>query len=233
MAYPDDFTSFREIENLPGIVYDPDNRRCFYVEDLLAAYDAIKRLEQVLGLQPQGEYETVAERLAALESSGPPPGPEELTLYVVSDGSLTGGWRAEGGDYQRIDDIDPHDGDTTTLYTPINTDIASFVVDALVLPAGKVVTSVAVHAAWRPVDPVTATISLGVRIGGANYFGTAITNSTPGSYADDSINFEENPATGTAWSEADLGALEIVVRSDDSFGKRLTQMKVVVTIEDE
>lgn len=65
MAYPDNFSDFREIENLPGIVYDADNKRCFYVEDLVAAWVAIQLIEQTLGLQPQGEFDTVGERLDA------------------------------------------------------------------------------------------------------------------------------------------------------------------------
>lgn len=66
MPYPDDFTEFREIENLPGITYDPENKRYLFAEDLQKIQAAIARIEQVLGLNPAGGLSSVGQSLDVL-----------------------------------------------------------------------------------------------------------------------------------------------------------------------
>lgn len=66
-AYPTNYDNFREIENLPGVVYDEDNKKTFYAEDIEATNDAILAIEQTVGLEPGGAYTTVAARIGAAE----------------------------------------------------------------------------------------------------------------------------------------------------------------------
>lgn len=69
MAYPDDIDTFREIENLPGLAYDPNDKKTFFVEDLQAVRNSIVNIEETLGLDPQGDYDTVKLRLDELEQN--------------------------------------------------------------------------------------------------------------------------------------------------------------------
>lgn len=61
--YPGAIDEFREIENLPGLAYDAEDKRTFFAEDLNAVDSAVIAIEETLGTNPQGTYPTVAERL--------------------------------------------------------------------------------------------------------------------------------------------------------------------------
>jgi len=67
MAYPDDFTTFREIENKPGQVYDSNKKTTIFKEDFVALQNAVARIEHVLGLNPEGAFDNVSDRIAELE----------------------------------------------------------------------------------------------------------------------------------------------------------------------
>lgn len=69
-VYPGDIDSFRTIQNVPGEVYDPSKVTRLYAEDVQALDDAIIAVEETLGENPQGSYDTVADRLDDL-SPGP------------------------------------------------------------------------------------------------------------------------------------------------------------------
>jgi len=58
----------RAVANLPGIVYNADDDLTYYAEDYELPTDEIVAIETVLGLNPQGAYNNVAERLDALPS---------------------------------------------------------------------------------------------------------------------------------------------------------------------
>lgn len=67
MPYPDEIDTFRAIENLPGLVYDANDKRTFFVEDLQAVRNSVTDIEETLGLLPQGEYAAVSARLDQIE----------------------------------------------------------------------------------------------------------------------------------------------------------------------
>lgn len=83
MAYPEDIDTFREIENLPGLTYDPDDKRTLFMEDLQAVRDSIIAIETALGTDPAQAYITVRAWLESLAA--------ELSNKVGKTGNETVG----------------------------------------------------------------------------------------------------------------------------------------------
>lgn len=74
-GYPSGIYSHREMENLPGTTYDPSAKKTLFAEDINNLSAEIAAIESTLGVNPQGTYETVAERIGdmgggAVENSG-------------------------------------------------------------------------------------------------------------------------------------------------------------------
>ncbi len=61
--YPNGIYTPRETENLPGLVYDPANKRNFFSEDFQNNGQEITAIEKTLGLQVQNGVLTLDERL--------------------------------------------------------------------------------------------------------------------------------------------------------------------------
>lgn len=68
--YPGAIFNPREVENLPGIEYDAADTRTLFAEDVNNATAEIVAIEETLGENPQGEYDTVAERLDNMGPGG-------------------------------------------------------------------------------------------------------------------------------------------------------------------
>lgn len=66
--FPDSIFAPRTTENIPGVVYDPDKTREVFAEDYSLPADEIFAIEETLGTNPEGDYDTVGERIAALEA---------------------------------------------------------------------------------------------------------------------------------------------------------------------
>lgn len=66
-TFPANIVSFREKENLPGLEFDAENKKTFFVEDLQKIEDEIIGIEETLGEEILGDAETVADRLSAIE----------------------------------------------------------------------------------------------------------------------------------------------------------------------
>lgn len=64
--YPDAIVSPRTIANRPGVVFDPDDTKTFFAEDLNAVNDEVVAIETELGENPKGAFATVAAYLSAL-----------------------------------------------------------------------------------------------------------------------------------------------------------------------
>ena len=74
-AYPGNIDTFRTLENIPGQDYDVDKTTTVYAEDLEQRADAIIAIEETLGTDPQGSYDTVKQRLDAI--------PGEITAIMA------------------------------------------------------------------------------------------------------------------------------------------------------
>lgn len=51
-AYPNTYDDFRETENRPDVVYEPDQKRRVFAEDINNATAAIAAIQATLGLSP-------------------------------------------------------------------------------------------------------------------------------------------------------------------------------------
>lgn len=61
--YPGSIYDPREVENLPTIAFDADETTTLFAEDTNGANAEIVAIEETVGVNPQGSYDTVAERL--------------------------------------------------------------------------------------------------------------------------------------------------------------------------
>jgi len=68
MAYPDSYPSRRDLANRAGVSYDADKTKVFYAEDHNNLIDDIESIMTTLGLNPEGTYTTVADRLDEIET---------------------------------------------------------------------------------------------------------------------------------------------------------------------
>jgi len=84
--FPDNIFTPRETENLPGLVYDENDKRNMYSEDFQNLGLEIKAIEETLGINPEGAYATVKERLDDIAGAGP----VELLYSNIGDSSIDG-----------------------------------------------------------------------------------------------------------------------------------------------
>lgn len=69
MAYPGTYDDFRETENRPDVVYDPDQKRRVFAEDINNATAAIAAIQAILGLNPDEGYGTVVNYVNMVNSN--------------------------------------------------------------------------------------------------------------------------------------------------------------------
>lgn len=84
--YPGAIDEFRTTQNLPGILYDETDTSTIYAEDTNGANSAITAIENTLGINPQGDYPTVAARLSSAGGGG---GAWAFVTEYVATGSET------------------------------------------------------------------------------------------------------------------------------------------------
>lgn len=65
VKYPDEIFTGREIANLPGIEYKEEDKTTIFAEDVGGLNAEVQAIETTLGVNPQGDFETVADRLDA------------------------------------------------------------------------------------------------------------------------------------------------------------------------
>ncbi len=61
--YPTSIFVQRDIENVPGITFDATKKTHLYVEDLQALGNELAAIENILGLNVQGAFSTLVDRL--------------------------------------------------------------------------------------------------------------------------------------------------------------------------
>lgn len=66
--YPASIFSPRTVANLPGEAYDPSKQYRLFAEDFLLPAAEIVAIETTLGENPQGSFDTVADRLDSFSS---------------------------------------------------------------------------------------------------------------------------------------------------------------------
>lgn len=73
-TYPGAVDEFRNTTNIQGVEYNPDDTTTVFAEDTNSHSSAIVAIEQTLGVDPAGDFETVADRLDAASGSSLPVG---------------------------------------------------------------------------------------------------------------------------------------------------------------
>lgn len=66
MAYPNTFDEFRETENRADVVYDPDQKKRVFAEDINNTTAALAAVQAVLGLNPDAGWGTVVDYCQAI-----------------------------------------------------------------------------------------------------------------------------------------------------------------------
>lgn len=84
--YPGAIDEFRVAQNIPGVLYNADDTKTVFAEDTNSHSDAILAIESTLGVNPQGDFDTVASRLDAASGGG---GAWEFVNEMVADGTVT------------------------------------------------------------------------------------------------------------------------------------------------
>ena len=67
--FPDSIYSPRTMVNRAGVVYDEDKTKVIYAEDFNKDRDEIVAIENILGLNPEGTYTSVSDRLDYIEDN--------------------------------------------------------------------------------------------------------------------------------------------------------------------
>lgn len=67
MAYPDSYDEFRETENRADVVYDPDQKKRVFAEDINNTTAALAAVQAILGLNPDAGWGTVVDYCTAIE----------------------------------------------------------------------------------------------------------------------------------------------------------------------
>jgi hypothetical protein len=130
------------------------------------------------------------------------------------------GWDAEGP--VTVAKLSTDDGGTTAVYSPTSNDVFRFSVDASPVPSGSTIASVTVGAKILKLDPVDALTRNQLYIGGNTYEAGNFSPSTNAVYETATYQLTSNPSNGQPWTTADLAAMNIGVRKENSAGERAT-----------
>ena len=141
------------------------------------------------------------------------------TLTINGNGTTISGWVAEGGDFTRIQS---DDGDTSRLYSPVNNDVRQFAITNTSASTGATINSVTVYFKFRSLDPVSNTFQIGVRTGSTDYWSANKDTVNVTTYVLFSETWTTNPNTSSAWTSAQIDALEIGVRKTNAVGGAIT-----------
>lgn len=114
MPYPDIIFEQRSLENLPGLMYDRENKKTLFAEDLLQHGTEITAIETTLGTGVTGDYSTVADRLDHM-SGGGGGGSARCAIYTHSANMIT------SGGFEQITGIETAEFDDTggLFYAPL------------------------------------------------------------------------------------------------------------------
>ncbi len=104
--YPNEIYEQRELENLPGLSYDPDNKKTLFAEDILQHGEQIIAIEETLGENPQGDYDTVVERLDNMGGGGGGATMKAAVIGFTTNMAIVTG-------FQLINNLDTVEFDTT------------------------------------------------------------------------------------------------------------------------
>lgn len=65
--FPASIFNPRTMENRPGAVYDEEKTKVIFAEDFNFGHEEIVAIEDTLGVNPQGDFDTVGDRLDSID----------------------------------------------------------------------------------------------------------------------------------------------------------------------
>ena len=175
--FPNTIYEQRELENLPGIVFDALQPRNLFAEDILNLANEIIAIETVLGIEPAGEYETVKEWLEALSEGG-----------GAVWGGITGTLSAQTDLQSALDDKQDDLGFTPENVANKSTDVETDQASNTKYPSVKAVYDwvIALIEGLEPADPVIPPFEV-IYTGGGGYDASDMVD-TVGTYSNDAPN---------------------------------------------
>ena len=203
-------------------------------------------------LYRSGSPGTVTVSIRATDGSGHPIGPDlcsgttdgstlptatttSQTRLPTGDQSYSGTWDKTTDMYSYVDDDPWNDGDTTYLLHGTTAGYALFTFSSFNVPAGSVITSLAVTYSARDNTSGTNNLRAALRVNNTDYLTTDVGTNPGTSYADRTVTFSTNPANGSAWTVDDIngaGASPLqafgVRSSDANPAIRITAVRAVV-----
>lgn len=85
MAYPNTYDEFRETENRADVVYDPDQKKRVFAEDINNTTAALAAVQAVLGLNPDAGWGTVVQYCQAIEQQATDAFNHAAEAYTMAD----------------------------------------------------------------------------------------------------------------------------------------------------
>jgi hypothetical protein len=156
-----------------------------------------------------------------------------VTLYVDGDGARSdfGDSPSTGSDWQKVDEVGTHDGNTTYITSHDNGDRSLFTLQNLDLPIGAAIDYITVKAAICFPAFNMHNGYFGILSGGVYDWGNRISvDSSSSSYTTYSRTYATNPNGGVAWTDGAIDNLQAGFRIGDQTwsGLRATQITVDV-----
>jgi hypothetical protein len=164
-----------------------------------------------------GQFLTIAD-FYLLDGTGPAPFNDYLgdikieTLRPTADGA-TSGWTPNSGSahYSRVNETG-EDGDTSYVSTATVGATDTYAMADSVAASGLTILDVIAYAMARKESAVTHSVAPVVRTGGTTYPGAGVNPPNSLAYTALLAEFPVNPATGVAWTQAEINAIEAGVR---------------------
>lgn len=103
--FPGSIFTPRTVENLPGLTLDPAETANLFAEDVNLPNDEIVAIEETLGTDPQGSFDTVGEFLASLQDFDDnllETGTFTPTVSFATPGDLSLSYLQQTGNYIRV-----------------------------------------------------------------------------------------------------------------------------------
>ena len=89
MAYPDNYDEFRETENRADVVYDPDQKKRVFAEDINNTTAALAAVQAILGLNPDAGWGTVVQYCQAIEQQTIDAYDHAAEAYTMADNAYS------------------------------------------------------------------------------------------------------------------------------------------------
>lgn len=205
-SFPEEIFEPRETENLPGIVYNPADKKNFYSEDFQNLGTEINAIENALGTEPAGAYATVKAWLTALTEaiSGLVVSFLDLSDTPSSYSGQAGKIVAVNTEEDALEFIDAPSGGGGGYETLASVDLSGGASSSLSSGTFTAKKNLRVIIYWGNVSSQAPTIRFNGDAG-SNYSGSDIDDGTAqGSWSGTAYRTSQSPGTSTGFLVMDI-----------------------------